>query len=48
MGEYKKALTAKATIGEVIEIVNATLARHIEVRHRPWWKRWLPRRKVKK
>lgn len=37
--EYQKNLKAKATIQDVVNIVNATLAHHIKVRHeRPWYK----------
>lgn len=39
MTEYRKSIKAKATIEDVVNIVNATLANHIRVRHeRRWYK----------
>lgn len=38
-----RSLSANATIEDVVCIVNATLGRHLAVRHTPWYKRLLAR-----
>jgi hypothetical protein len=43
-----KPLNAPATVEDVISIVNATLGRHLAVRHSPWHKRLFARLRSKR
>jgi hypothetical protein len=46
--EYTKNYRDKATIEDVVNIVNATLYNHIQRRHTPWYRRAIARMRAPK